>query len=59
MIALLYNLFIVPFSIGLDIDIKGGYYALDVLSMIIFLGDSILRSFLAINGYYNFNLNSH
>jgi hypothetical protein len=48
-IAIIYNVFYVPFSIGLDFEIPSDFIAIDICAIIIILADSILRPFLAID----------
>jgi hypothetical protein len=48
-VAYVYNVLYVPFSIGLDFEISGYYIIIDVLAVVIFITDSILRPFLAVN----------
>ena len=49
LIGVAFNILYVPFSLGLDYDIYDEYYAIDVLAILIMLGDSSLRPFLAVD----------
>lgn len=52
LIALIYNIIYVPFSIGLDVELKGSFIILDVLMIILMIMDSVLRCYLAVNKQY-------
>ena len=60
-LALAYNLFFVPFSIALNYEIHSWLYAVDVLSLIIFIVDMAFRSHLAIatNNKIELDHNTH
>ena len=46
-LALIYNIFYVPYSIALEVEVAGGLIALDVLAWLIYIFDSFLRARLA------------
>jgi len=49
-ISMIYNILFVPFSIGLSYDIPAWYIVIDILAVLVTVGDSILRPFLAVDG---------
>lgn len=49
MFAFGYNILYVPFSIGINFENEREYFVIDIMATIIFIIDSILRPFLAIN----------
>lgn len=48
-IALAYNFLYVPFSIGLGVEAEGYFFILDVTAILVMIGDSIMRAYLAVN----------
>ncbi len=48
-VAFIYNLFYIPFSIGLSYDLPLTILFIDILAVVITFIDSILRPFLAVN----------
>ena len=56
LIILLYDSFMVPFSIALDFDFYGGFYAVDILAIIVYCADIFMRAKTAITSPDNFCL---
>jgi len=49
LIGITFNVFYVGFSLGLNYDIYDEYYLIDIVAILIMLGDSLLRPFLAVD----------
>ena len=49
MVAIVYNIFYVPFSIALDVEMQSPYSIFDKLAIIVFIFDIFFRARLAIN----------
>ena len=48
MLTVFYDTFMVPFSIALSFDFYGGFYAIDVLAILVYMADIYMRSKTAI-----------